>query len=87
MRSAMHAASQLPGRSPLMWMMPLHLHVNQKSDYDMMMKNICFGCVREISPRDVSFTHPKHMFDRETNDDNDFGGNILLGLPPYNSNY
>ena len=28
-RSAMHAASQLP----LMWMM--HLHVNQKSDYDM----------------------------------------------------
>ena len=27
-RSAMHAASQL------MWMLPLHLHVNQKSDYD-----------------------------------------------------
>ena len=22
-------------RGPLMWMMPLHLHVNQKSDYDM----------------------------------------------------
>ena len=37
MRSAMHLASQLPGRGPLMWMMPLHLHVNQKSDYDMMM--------------------------------------------------
>ena len=34
-RSAMHAASQLPGRGPLMWMMPLHLHVNKKSDYDM----------------------------------------------------
>ena len=34
MRSAMSAASQLPGRGPLMWMMPLHLHVNQKSDYD-----------------------------------------------------
>ena len=33
-RSAMRAASQLPGRGPLMWMMPLHLHVNQKSDYD-----------------------------------------------------
>ena len=32
--SAMHAASQLPGRAPLMWMKPLHLHVNQKSDYD-----------------------------------------------------
>ena len=24
-------------RGPLMWMMPQHLHVNQKSDYDMMM--------------------------------------------------
>ena len=33
-RSAMPAASQLPGRGPLMWMMPLHLHVSQKSDYD-----------------------------------------------------
>ena len=33
-RSAMRAASQSPGRGPLMWMMPLHLHVNQKSDYD-----------------------------------------------------
>ena len=36
-RSAMGAASQLPGRGntvTLMWMMPLHLHVNQKSDYD-----------------------------------------------------
>ena len=26
-------------RGPLMWMMPLHLHVNQKSDYDYDMKN------------------------------------------------
>ena len=33
-RSAMRAASQLPGKGPLMWLMPLHLHVNQKSDYD-----------------------------------------------------
>ena len=33
-RSAMRAASQLPGKGPLMWMMPLHLQVNQKSDYD-----------------------------------------------------
>ena len=34
-RSAMRAASQLPGRGPLMCrMMPVHLHVNQKSDYD-----------------------------------------------------
>ena len=28
-------ASYLEG-GPLMWMMPLHLHVNQKSDYDYM---------------------------------------------------
>ena len=34
-RSAMRADSQLLERGPLMWMMPLHLHVNQKSDYDM----------------------------------------------------
>ena len=35
MRSAMHAASELPGREggPLIWMM--HMHLNQKSDYDM----------------------------------------------------
>ena len=32
MRSAIDAASQLPGRGPLMRMMPLHLHVNKKSD-------------------------------------------------------
>ena len=32
-RSAMGAASQIPG-GPLMWMMPLHMHVNKKSDYD-----------------------------------------------------
>ena len=32
-RSAMRAASQLPGKGPLMWMMPLHLQVNKKSDY------------------------------------------------------
>ena len=37
-RSAMRAASQLPGKVPLMWMMPLHLHINQKSDDDMMMQ-------------------------------------------------
>ena len=34
-RSAMPAASQLSGRGPLMWMLPLSLHVNQKSNYDM----------------------------------------------------
>ena len=33
-RSAMRAASQLPGRSLLMWMLPLYLPVNQKSDDD-----------------------------------------------------
>ena len=34
-RSAMHAASQRLERGPLMWMMPLPLHINQKSIYDM----------------------------------------------------
>ena len=33
-RPAMHAASQLPGRGTMMWMLPLYLHVNQKSDDD-----------------------------------------------------
>ena len=33
-RSVMCACSQLPRRGPLMWRMPLHLHVNQKSDYN-----------------------------------------------------
>ena len=31
MRSAMHA---------VMWMLPLYLHINQKSDYDMMILKI-----------------------------------------------
>ena len=33
-RSAMRAASQLPGRGPLMWMLPPYLHVNKKYDDD-----------------------------------------------------
>ena len=33
-RSAMHATSQLPGSDPLMWILPLYLHVNQISDDD-----------------------------------------------------
>ena len=33
-RSAMRAASQLPGRGPLLWIWPLYLHVDQKSDDD-----------------------------------------------------
>ena len=33
-RSAMHAASLLPGRGPLLWILPLNLHVNKKSDDD-----------------------------------------------------
>ena len=32
--STKHTTSQFPGRGPLMWMMPLHLHINQKSDSD-----------------------------------------------------
>ena len=34
MRSAMCAADSYLERGPLMWMMPLHLHVNKKSDHD-----------------------------------------------------
>ena len=34
MRSAMRAASQLPGRGPVLWILPLYLHVNPKSDDD-----------------------------------------------------
>ena len=34
MTSAVHAASQLTGRDPLTWMMPLYLHVNKKSNDD-----------------------------------------------------
>ena len=39
----MRAASQLPGRGggrvgALMWMLPLYLHVNQKSDDDDILK-------------------------------------------------
>ena len=42
-RSAM-LASYLE-RGSLMWMMPLHLHVNQKSDYDMMMTMTDNPCI------------------------------------------
>ena len=38
MRSTMRAASQLPGRGPLMWMLPLYLHINQ--NFMMKMSNI-----------------------------------------------
>ena len=41
-RSAMGEASlSYQEGGPLMWMMPLHLHINKKSDYDMM--SIEFG--------------------------------------------
>ena len=33
-RSAMHAQVSYLEGGPLMWMLPLYLHVNQKSDYD-----------------------------------------------------
>ena len=33
-RSAVRATSQLSWRGPLMWILPLYLHINQKSDYD-----------------------------------------------------
>ena len=34
MRSAMPAASQYLDGGPLMWILNLYMHVNQKSDYD-----------------------------------------------------
>ena len=30
-----------------MWMMPMHLHVNQKSDYDMMMMMMIHGIFKK----------------------------------------
>ena len=33
-RSAMHAASQIHGRGPRLWIWPLYLHVKKKSDDD-----------------------------------------------------
>ena len=39
-RSAMRAANQLPGRSPLLWIWPLNLQVNQKSDDDEFSHNL-----------------------------------------------
>ena len=40
---------------PLMWMLPLYLHVNQKSDYDMIMINIwLLGCGQELDWQDLS---------------------------------
>ena len=52
MRSDMCAASLEGG--PLMWMMPLHLHVNQKSDYDMIIHggwNLALIIVKERDNR------------------------------------
>ena len=47
-----------------------------------------FWCLKETSPRDISFTHQKHMFDRKKNCCLSFlVGYILLCLIPYNSNF
>ena len=43
-RSAMCAASQLPGRGPTVVDMALYLHVNQKSDDDDDVENKCEEC-------------------------------------------
>ena len=37
----------------------------------------CLVCVKETYLRDVSLTHTKHMFDRETTDNNLFRGRGL----------
>ena len=65
MRSAIRAASQLSGRGPLTWMLPLYLHVNQKSDYDMMMMMIrlhhnLFITVPQIISNDYTITSLYH---------------------------
>ena len=39
-------------------------------------KNICFGCVKEHLRGNVSFTHPKHVFDRKKS--NNFLGGIYV---------
>ena len=49
----MQLASYLE-RGPLMWMMPLHLHVNQKSDYDMM---IYVGNERKMAIKLKGYTY------------------------------
>ena len=36
-------------------------------------KNTQFVCIKETSPRDVSFTHTKLLFDRKKNAKNIFG--------------
>ena len=43
MRSAMRAASQLPGRGLLLWIWPLYLHVNKNWMTMMMMNAHNFG--------------------------------------------
>ena len=48
MRSAMHAASQLPEKGPTDVNDPLHLHVNQKSDYDDDDLNLYFFCLFQM---------------------------------------
>ena len=47
MRSAMRVASQLPGKGPTDVMMPLHLHVNQKSDYGDDYSTLCIYVVTD----------------------------------------
>ena len=48
----MHLASYLEG-GPLMWMMPLHLHVNQKSDYD---DDDCSQLHSEVGDLSIDYT-------------------------------
>ena len=40
-----------------MWMMPLHLHVNQKSDYDMMMMSLCKITIKNVKAERSNFKH------------------------------
>ena len=49
----MRAASQLSGRAPLVWMLPLYLHVYQKSDYDDDILGTFHQFLTQISPHDT----------------------------------
>ena len=60
MRSAMRAASQLPGRGPTVVDMALYLHVNQKSDDDDDDENYLHQCLHRV------LLH--HVVPKEVND-------------------
>ena len=66
------------------YMIPLETDVLRKHRFQKHMFCVC----KEMSPRDISFMHTKHMFLRKTLIITIiFGAYIYLCLPPYNSNF